>query len=186
MDEQGRGRASRRRRWLIALAVILGIPVVIDGILGLVVTAVVNNRMDKHCSHSIAEARWNGTLVTRLRPVPQEVEWRGQRVVIQDAWVEHRSERFYTIVIIPGFLHIPINTHTSGYYIGVQLKEGWDVFHTDPYALLFREGETHSFWEIGEVVLSEETDYYNGSPIKVHLTDNSDGTGGVTIMLERE
>ena len=185
MDEQDRGRASRRRRWLIALAVILGIPVVIDGILGLVVTAGVNNRTDKHCSYSIAEARWNGTLVTRLRPVPQEVEWRGQRVVIQDAWVEHKSERFYTIVIIPGFLHIPINTHTSGYYIGVQPKEGWDVFSTYPYALLYRQGARRSFGEIGTIVLSDDIDHYDGSSIKVVLTDDHKGRTGVTIMLER-
>jgi hypothetical protein len=115
------------------------------------------------------------------------VDWHGKKVVIQDAWVEHKANRIFTIVIVPGLLHFPLNSHTPGYYIGVTIKEGWDVLWGYPDgALLYRKGEGHSFMVVGRIVLSEEIADYDGTPIEVLLTNKPTEGKGIDIVFERE
>ena len=89
---------------------------------------------------------------------------------------------------MPGLLHIPITRHIPGYYIGVKLSEGWDAFWTYPYpdTLLMREGKGHGFLTVGRIVLSEDLEDYDGSPIRVLLTDKLKAGTGITIVLVRD
>ena len=127
MDTHGPTNGSRKRIGVFFLTIFASI-VLFNGILGLLITIWLNDSPDQQSSATVAEAKWNGTFVTSLNASPSAFCWHGEEITIEEAWIEHQSQRLYTIVLVPGLLHIPVNKHIAGYHIGMNLKRGREVF----------------------------------------------------------
>jgi hypothetical protein len=107
-----------------------------------------------------------------LTASPSEIDWHGEHITINEAWAEHQSRRLYTVVLIPGFLHIPINRQLPGYCIGINLKQGYECFH-GPHAPFFvRENSGAGFGEVWPAGYFFDTmPAYDNAPIKVRLIE---------------
>ncbi len=182
-------RCACFRSWRTALLV-LGIAtaalLALDGLFGLLVTLAVNNEIDKSSSYTIREAERKGTLVARLAASPTTVDWHGHRITVNEAWVEHKARRLYTVVIIPFVLDYPICENLPGYYLAMNLKEGGQAFK-ESRALFVRPGRGASFaerWERGGPVLFwDEIDDPDNAPFVVQLTDNWRREGAKELVL---
>ena len=125
---------SARRSWwkqclLACVTLVLSVYVLFNCLLGFIVTLGENGRTGQRWSSRTAgEAKLNGTFVTTLDADPPDIDWHGQQITINEAWVEHQSQRVYTVVLVPGLLDIPINRQLPGYCIGMNLKQGRDCF----------------------------------------------------------
>ena len=141
-------------------------------ILGFIVTAAENAHTGQRwSSHTAGEAKWNGTFVAALNADPSETDWHGRTITINEAWVEHQSQRVYTVVLVPGVVDIPINRQLPGYCIGMNLKQGQDCFIGSGHNAFFvRDDKREGFgeaWPSG--LFWESLPDYDLTPINIKL-----------------
>jgi hypothetical protein len=178
-----------KRRILYILLAILGIAL-FNAVFGLVVTYRANG-VTGHpwCSPTAGDAKWNGTLVATLTASPSDIDWHGEEITINEVWVERPWQRVYTVVLIPGLVHIPINRELPGYTVGFNLKRGHQVFEAlhgkaqrPPFFV--QEGRGAGFTEDGPANLFyDHLPEYDYAPIKVQLRQGWDSGDVKEIIL---
>jgi hypothetical protein len=85
-------------------------------------------------SWSISQAKRNGTFVSQLKIVPQQITWQGKRIQFREVWVEERVEK-------SGNSFFPYK-RTGDFAICFTLSVGEDIFfeNDNPFFVLEENG----------------------------------------------
>jgi hypothetical protein len=172
---------------LVCGAIVVGL-VALDALLGLGITAAANDPINQNPSFSISKAARKGRLVIRLTPSPATVDWHGQPVTIDEAWVEHRTRRVYTFYI-PGLLYRPIERHVPGYYLVVSVREGRQVLRGPDNPLFYRPGASGSLMHVlrrGQELAYDEIEDARAPAFRVVLRASEEDLKEIVLTPARE
>jgi hypothetical protein len=180
----------RRRYWavLLAFGAVIALLVALDALLGLGLTAAANDPIFRHPSWAIRQAAQRGRLVTRLTPAPATLDWHGQPVTVEEAWVEHRTRRVYT-VFIPGLLHRPIERNVPGYYLVLSVREGQQVLRAPDSPSFYRPGSDGSLMHVlrrGQVLAYDEVEDASAPEFRVLLKASENDAKEIVLTPARE
>ena len=86
--------------------------------------------------YTVRDSKRRGCFVCTVTFAPKEIKWKGQAIVIGEAWVERQTERAGPLRLLPVYRTLP------GYCLCFNLSQGWDVLNdTDgPYFALENSG----------------------------------------------
>jgi hypothetical protein len=132
--------------------------------------------LDYPC-YSIRESKRHGCFVCPVVMTPNLVSWKGQSIVITEAWVERKSQRVGPLGLLPIYKMMP------GYNLCFKLSQGWDVLTHFGGPCFSLENAGHSFSQIGTVVLCESLDKLDRREFTILFSDNFKGNepGAVRI-----
>lgn len=121
--------------------------------------------------YSMKEAKSRGCYVCTVVFTPQAIDWKNYQIVIEEAWIERRTERIPTMI---PFAHrykiIP------GYNLCFTLSKGWDVLGlwdiTHNHRFFVLEGKRAAFGPEGTWVLHTFLDSVDTTEFTIICTDN--------------
>jgi hypothetical protein len=145
----------------------------VDAGLSWLSTELANVTSKNHPSPTIAASKGRGAFVEPVTFTPSVINWNGERIIVREAWLEHRTELVRIYEIVPFLWAYSHYRNADGYNLCFNLDQRRDVLGS-PGPSFYVEGKGRSFGEQysrGSVVLWEELDDIGQFPMRIELTD---------------
>jgi hypothetical protein len=123
------------------------------------------NKGDPWPSPNPDQAKQQGNFVCDVTIRPMTLEWRGQKIVFHNAWIEEAVEPAHFLVWFPYYRRV------GGYYLCFTLEKGNDVISQFDLSFVV-EGRTDGFGTLhpsGNIVYFRDLKDINILPIKMSL-----------------
>jgi len=132
-----------------------GVVVVIDFCWSAIRTSIANEFSPSLTSCcTVAESKAKGVFLTNVAIEPRSFEWDGTLVSIKESWLEKRSKRAGTYVVVPLILEWPRYETIEGYYVCFNLAQGKELVKLGgPFFV--RENKEASFQQTSDLAFSE-------------------------------
>ena len=135
-------------------------------------------------SYSMGSSEKRGSLISSMSINPSYFNWKGHRIEIESAWIEHRFSLSYIVVVIPRIIEFPIYRHLNGYNFCFTMKKEWNNFdENSSFFVLGNQGK--SFGKIGSLVFYEHMQDLRWDYLTINLTDNWQFTNVITLTASR-